>query len=48
MSKSQDFSHARQVQRVEKTKKTIARKSKEETKRNMCHSSRRISYVVTV
>lgn len=45
MSKSQDFSHARQLQSVKKTKNIARKKSKEETKTNVCHSSRRIPYV---
>ncbi len=42
MSKSQDLSHARQVQSVQKTKHCEEENSKQ---REVCHSSQRISYI---
>ncbi len=43
MSKSQDLSHARQVQSVKKTKK-ILRKKRQETKRSLSLESKNFIY----
>jgi hypothetical protein len=43
MSKSQDFSHARQVQSNKKTKKKTREKNRKQ--REVCHSSQIISYI---